>query len=71
MTEEIKQTSNVTMDASLHQSSAVFNFFSSFRLVYISTIYIYISNFPNFPCAVHFPSLINAESADYGTIKDW
>ena len=35
------------------------NFISSFKQVYI-----YISNLPKFPYVVHFPSLINAESAD-------
>ena len=46
-----------------HTWTAVFNFISSFKQVYI-----YISNLPKFPYAVHFPFLINAESADTRTM---
>ena len=46
-----------------HTLTAVFNFISSFKQVYM-----YILNLPKFTYAVHFPSLINSESADTRTM---
>ena len=45
-----------------HTWTAVFNFFPH------SNKSTYIYNLPKFPYAVHFPSLINAESADTRTM---
>ena len=47
-----------------HTWTAVFNFIFSFKQVLL----LYIYNLPKFPYAVHFPSLINAESADTRTM---
>ena len=48
-----------------HEATLGLQFLTSFPH---SNKSIYISNLPKFPYAVHFPSLINAESADTRTM---